>query len=51
VGQRYRLVYRVHRGKGIVEVVCLGIRKEESREDIYTLAVKLIRQGLAGRRP
>lgn len=51
VGQRYRIVYRVLRDKGIVEVVTLGIRKEGSREDVYALAAKLIRQGLAGRRP
>ena len=51
VGQRYRIIYRILRDKGIVEVTTLGIRKEGGKEDIYALAVKLIRQGIAGRRP
>ena len=51
VGQRYRIIYRVLRDKGIVEVAMLGVRKEGSKEDVYTLASKLIRQGLAGKRP
>ncbi len=46
VGQRYRIVYRVRREEGIVEVAFLGIRNEGSKQDVYTLAAKLIRQGL-----
>ena len=48
VGQRYRIVYHVIREKGIVEVAMLGLRKEGSKQDVYELAAKLIRQGLAG---
>ena len=51
VGQRYRIVYRVLRDKGIVEIAMLGIRKEGGKQDVYELAAKLIRQGLIGRRP
>lgn len=43
VGQRYRIVYRVERGKVLVLIVAVGIRKEGSKKDIYTLARKLIR--------
>ena len=46
VGQRYRIVYRVLREKGAIEVAFLGIRNEGSKQDVYTLAAKLIRQGL-----
>jgi mRNA interferase RelE/StbE len=46
LGQRYRIIYRVFRDKGIVEVTTLGIRNEGSKQDVYTLAAKLIRQGL-----
>lgn len=46
VGQRYRIVYRVLRPAGVVEIVAAGIRREGSREDVYALAAKLIRQGL-----
>ena len=51
VGQRYRIVYRVFREKGIVEEAYLGIRNEGSRQDVYALAAKLIRQGRIGGRP
>ena len=51
MGQRYRIVYRVHREEGIVEVAFLGIRKAGSKQDVYALALKLIRQGLTGGRP
>lgn len=47
VGQRWRIIYRVERDKVIVLVVALGIRKEGDRKDIYALAQKLIRLGLA----
>lgn len=43
VGQRYRIIYRVERGKVLVIVVAVGIRKEGDRSDIYRLAEKLIR--------
>jgi mRNA interferase RelE/StbE len=42
-GQRYRIVYRVVNDKITVYVVAVGIRKNGSRTDIYTLAKKLIR--------
>lgn len=43
VGQRYRIIYKVENDRVLVVVVALGIRKEGSRKDIYTLAKKLIR--------
>jgi mRNA interferase RelE/StbE len=43
VGQRYRIVYRVEKEKTIVWVIALGIRKEGSKRDIYTLAKKLLK--------
>ena len=51
VGQRYRIVYRVDCEKGTVGILMLGLRNEGSKQDVYVLAEKLIRQGLAGRRP
>jgi mRNA interferase RelE/StbE len=47
VGQRYRIIYRVERCKLTVSIVAVGIRKEGDRSDIYTLAQKLVRLGLA----
>ncbi|MBI4056057.1 MAG: type II toxin-antitoxin system RelE/ParE family toxin [Elusimicrobia bacterium] len=46
VGQRYRIIYRIEQKKVIVLVVAVGIRKEDDKKDIYTLAKKLIRLGL-----
>ena len=43
VGQRYRIIYRVERGRVLVIVVALGIRKEGDRGDVYRLAQKLVR--------
>ncbi len=43
VGQRYRVIYRVEKGKVLVLVVALGIRKEGSKRDVYELARKLLR--------
>ena len=43
VGQRYRIIYRVDRGKVLVMVVAVGIRKEGDRNDIYRLTQRLIR--------
>ncbi len=42
-GQRYRIVYRVHNDKIMVYIVAVGIHKEGSSTDIYSLAKKLIR--------
>ena len=47
VGQRYRIVYKVDRGIVTVFVVSVGIRKEGDRSDVYRLAQKLVRLGLA----
>jgi len=46
VGQRYRVLYRVERNRVIVLIVAVGIRKEESRGDVYALAKKLFRARL-----
>jgi mRNA interferase RelE/StbE len=46
--QRYRVIYRLLSKKVIVVVVAVGIRKEASRRDIYSLARRLIRTGLLG---
>ena len=45
-GQRYRVVYRVEASEVTVYVVAMGIRKEGSKIDVYTLALKLFRLGL-----
>jgi mRNA interferase RelE/StbE len=44
VGQRYRIIYAIDKEKVIVVVVGMGLRKEGSRDDIYRLLRKLIRQ-------
>ena len=46
VGQRYRIIYRVDRGRVLVLVAAVGIRKEGSPNDIYALARKLLRLSL-----
>ncbi len=46
-GQRYRIIYRVEQNRVLVVVVAVGIRKEASKRDIYALAKKLLRLGLA----
>ncbi len=51
VGERYRIVYRVHRTEVEVLGVAAGIRKAGDREDIYTLARKLLRMKLLGPTP
>ena len=43
VGQRYRIIYRLERGRVIVAVLALGLRKGGSRSDIYALARKLLK--------
>ena len=46
VGQRYRILYKVHRSEVVVNVVAIGLRKEGDKRDIYVLAAKLLRLGL-----
>lgn len=46
VGQRYRVLYRIEPSKAIVSVLAIGIRKEGSQKDIYSLAQKLFRSRL-----
>lgn len=43
VGQRYRIVYRVHQVQVEVLVVAIGLRREGAPEDIYRLAQRLLR--------
>ena len=47
VGQRYRIIYKVDRRVVTVFVVAVGIRKDGARSDVYRLAQKLVRLGLA----
>lgn len=46
VGQKYRIVYRVQRQEVTVAIVAVGRRKHADTGDIYTLAQKLLKQGL-----
>jgi len=48
VGQRYRIIYQVKGNEIVVVIVAIGIRRDGARDDIYTLAKKLIRLGLLG---
>lgn len=43
VGQRYRILFRIEKQVVLVLVVAVGIRKEGSKKDIYSLAKKLLR--------
>ena len=45
-GQRYRVVYQIEDKKERVLVYMVGIRKEGSRRDVYTLAERLVQRGL-----
>ena len=47
IGQRYRIIYKVERGIITVVVVAVGIHKEGDKKDIYALAHKLVKLGLA----
>jgi mRNA interferase RelE/StbE len=47
VGQRYRIIYSIEPGAGTVHIVAAGIRRESARDDVYALAQKLVRLGLA----
>jgi mRNA interferase RelE/StbE len=49
VSQRYRIVYRVERGRVVVIILTVGIRKDGASNDIYALAKKLVRLGLLGK--
>ena len=42
LGQRYRIVYRVQQTKVIVTIVGVGIRKQGSKKDIYSILQKFI---------
>jgi len=47
-GQRFRIIYQVHRSHLEVLVMAIGRRAEGSREDIYRLAQRLLRLRLLG---
>jgi len=48
VGQRYRIIYRIEKENVEIFVVKIGIRKEDSKVNIYDLAKKMIRLHLVG---
>ena len=50
VGQRYRLIYSIDSDARTVHVVAAGLRREGARDDIYVLAQRLVRLGLAPKR-
>lgn len=39
---RYRVIYKVHREKIVVYVLCVGLRKDGDKYDVYKLTKKLI---------
>lgn len=43
VGQRYRIIYRIDKQVILVLIVAVGLRKEGSKKDVYSLAKKLLR--------
>ena len=45
-GQRFRIIYQVHREEVIVPIVAVGRRRAGDRSDIHELARRLLRQGL-----
>lgn len=49
IGQRYRIVYTLDTTSRLVHVVAAGLRRADSRDDVYILAQKLVRVGLAPR--
>ena len=49
-GQRYRIIYEVRTVEVVVYVVTIGRRKEGDKQDVYTLAQKLVQAGLLGPR-
>lgn len=46
VGQRYRIIYQLKDHEVIVIIAAIGIRKDGAKDDIYTLAKKLVKLGL-----
>ena len=46
VRERYRILFRLQNDVVLVSVVAVGIRKQGDKNDIYTLAQRLFRQGL-----
>lgn len=46
VGQRYRIIFRVYAAEVVVMVVLVGRRKQDSRDDVYALAKRLLRLGV-----
>ncbi len=44
VGQRCRIIYKIHEERVIVNIVGIGIRKEGGKEDIYERLRKLFRR-------
>ena len=47
IGQRHRVISSIEPGARTVHIVAAGIRREGARDDIYQLAQKLVRLGLA----
>jgi mRNA interferase RelE/StbE len=47
IGQRYRLIDSIDTLAGTVHVIAAGIRREGARDDVYLLAQRLVRLGLA----
>ena len=45
-GQRHRVLYEVDEREQRVVVYLVGIRREGSRQDVYSLAQRLVRRGL-----
>jgi len=45
-GQRYRIVYQIDKSKQKVVVYMVGVRKEGSRKDVYSMAEHLVQRGL-----
>ncbi|MFP4407792.1 MAG: type II toxin-antitoxin system RelE family toxin [Spirochaetaceae bacterium] len=48
--QRYRIIYTVEEDRVVVLVVYVGIRKDGDKNDVYSIAKKLIRAGLIDRK-
>lgn len=42
VGRRYRIIYAVDERSQLVSIVCVGIRKDGDRKDIYEVAKHVI---------
>ncbi|HEY3172812.1 MAG TPA: hypothetical protein VGK86_09575 [Thermoanaerobaculia bacterium] len=47
VGQRYRILYTSDTASRVVHVVAAGLRRAGARDDVYVLAQKLVRLGIA----